>query len=74
MKKNTLKRVFSALAVSAVAVSTTSMFASAEALSNPCDKQDNKEAAYVDFYSTNPNTKITAAEAANATTKPHRSC
>ncbi|MBR3759374.1 MAG: NPXTG-anchored protein [Ruminococcus sp.] len=69
MNKNTLKRVFSALAVSAVAVSTTSMFASAETLSNPCDLQDNKEAAYVDFYSTSPNTKITAAEAANAETK-----
>ena len=70
MKKNTLKRVFSAIAVSAVAVSTTSVFASAEAGENYCNKQDNKEAPYQDYYSSNPYTTIDAAEAANATVKP----
>lgn len=44
MKKNTLKRTFSALAVSAVAASMVTM--SAAAFDNGCDKQDNKEVKY----------------------------
>ena len=45
MKKNTLKRTFAALAVSAVAASMASMTAAA-AFDNGCDKQDNKEVVY----------------------------
>lgn len=45
MKKNTLKRTFAALAVSAVAASMASMTAAA-AFDNGCDKQDNKEVKY----------------------------
>jgi len=45
MKKNTLKRTFAALAVSAVAASMASMTAAA-AFDNGCDKQDNKEVKF----------------------------
>lgn len=77
MNKNTLKRVFSAISLSAVAVSATTMIASAE--DNPYDKQDNKEVAFIDDYTSNPpelakgadgTLKFTSDEIAASTYKP----
>ena len=46
MKKNNLKSVFAALAVSAIAVSATAVTASASNYSDSIKKGDNKEVAY----------------------------
>ena len=68
--KNMFRKIISTFMFAAVSVLTISTSASASTLPNPCNKQDNREALYVDYYSTNQYTTITREEAAQSAVKP----
>lgn len=69
--KSLLKKITSMATVMAVsATSATMQVSAADALPNPCNLQDNREAPYVDYYSPNQYTTIIRVEAAQSAVKP----